>query len=43
MDSSMFDGIIKGLLLIGAAIGLAIAGLIYGGYQLFQHVQILWK
>jgi hypothetical protein len=42
MDGRMFDGIFTGLLVIGALIGLGIAGLIWLIVWLCQHVRIEW-
>jgi uncharacterized membrane protein YciS (DUF1049 family) len=43
MDSSIFDGVIEDLIALGIAIGLALAGLIWGVFYLVQHIHISWK
>lgn len=40
MDGRMFDGMIAGLLLMGAGIGLALAGIVY---FLFSHITVAFK
>ena len=42
MDSRMFDGLIFQVLLIGAAMGLAIAAIIGGLWWIFNHVVVRW-
>lgn len=44
MDGHIFDGLITGLLTIGIAIGLIIAGLVWGVVSLLHHVHfaIAW-
>lgn len=42
MDPRMFDGLFTGLLLIGALIGLGLAGLIWFLVWLFSHIDINW-
>ena len=37
-----FDGLIKGLLLIGIAIGLAACGLLWLAYTIASHLSISW-
>jgi hypothetical protein len=42
MDSSMFDRMISGLLVIGAIAGVALCGLALLSVWLFYHVSIHW-
>ena len=42
-SNDMFTGTIFSLIGIGVAIGLAIAGIIWGVVVLFPHISILWK
>lgn len=38
----MFDGMLAGMLLIGALLGLAFAGLLWFLYWLWCHIDIVW-
>jgi hypothetical protein len=40
MGPGMFDDMITGLLVLGALIGLCVAGLLLGAFWLFSHLDI---
>jgi hypothetical protein len=42
MGPGMFDNLIRDLLIMGAAIGLGIAGLIWLGVWIWSHLEITW-
>jgi hypothetical protein len=42
MGPGMFDNLICDLLIMGAAIGLGIAGLIWLGVWIWSHLEITW-
>ena len=42
MDSRMFDGLIIGVILIGVAIGLAIAAILAGIWWIISRVSVRW-
>lgn len=42
VDGRMFDGLIRGLILVGVAIGLGIAGLVWLLLWLNRHIDINW-
>lgn len=42
MGPGMFDGLVTGLLVMGAAIGIAMCGIVWFAIWLFSHVSIHW-
>ena len=42
MDGRMFDGLISGLLLMGAAMGVILCAVLWGIYWLLSHIQLTW-
>lgn len=38
----MFDGMLAGLLIIGAILGVALCGLVWLAYWLWCHIDIVW-
>jgi hypothetical protein len=43
MDGRIFDGLIHGLLMIGAAIGVALCGAVWFLWWLFHHLTFSWR
>ena len=42
MGHGMFDGIVRGLIIVGIALGMLICGGIWLGYWLCSHITIGW-